>query len=59
MGSVGKPTSDRLTLKRETLRELDRAQLIEVVGGLPVTGLCARTFQLPSCVASYHCTPEP
>ncbi|HEX6489293.1 MAG TPA: hypothetical protein VF137_10560 [Candidatus Dormibacteraeota bacterium] len=56
---MGKPTSDRLTLKRETLRELDRAQLIEVVGGLPVTGLCARTFQLPSCVASYHCTPEP
>ena len=57
MDAVRKPIIKKLTIKTETLRELDRDALREAAGGLPVTGLCARTLQVPSCVPG--CTVIP
>jgi hypothetical protein len=50
---------EKLTIKRETLRELERGRLAEAAGGFVLTGLCTRTFQLPSCLPSCYCTPAP
>ena len=56
---MSQPAIKKLTIKRETLRELSRDQLSEAAGGFVLTGLCARTFQLPSCLPSCYCTPAP
>ncbi|HEY2293947.1 MAG TPA: hypothetical protein VGM86_24865 [Thermoanaerobaculia bacterium] len=56
-----KKNTRKLTLHRESLRQLGDAELQGLAGAAPVTGLCAYTLQLacyskdvPSCV----CTGE-
>lgn len=48
----------KLTLRKETLRELHQVELDKAAGGSPVTGLCRQTLQVPSCLPSCYCTPE-
>ncbi|HET9208958.1 MAG TPA: class I lanthipeptide [Thermoanaerobaculia bacterium] len=54
-----KKNARKLTLHRESLRQLGDAELQDLAGAVPVTGLCAYTLQLacyskdvPSCVCT-------
>ena len=51
-----KDATRKLTLKKESLRDLSRDDLARVAGGL--TGPETISLQLPTCLPSFHCTPD-
>ena len=44
----------KLKLNREVLRRLEDKDL-KVAGGLPITGLCAYSYQPPRCLETRFC----
>jgi len=48
-------TLRKLKLNREVLRKLEEKDLKVAAGGLPITGLCAYSFQLPRCLNTRFC----
>lgn len=53
MRPVRKPTIKKLSIKKETVRELGRRELDLAAGGLTGT-----ETKLPSCLPSLCCTPD-
>lgn len=52
MISVREADTKKLTIKKETLRQLKTSELAEAAGGITPTGLCRYTLQVPSCLTA-------